>query len=345
MVIIFEQKGVFSMKDVKRCQGSLLAGAVGDALGYEVEFMRLFQIKQEFGEKGIRDYVLHEGQAIFSDDTQMTLFTAEGCFRATAPENSLQSIRRAYLDWFDTQTRHFPLEDNRGSELLKEPELFARRAPGMTCMSALDGGGNGTLTHQINDSKGCGGVMRVAPIGLYYTPNDMNSIQIDLLGAQAGALTHSHELGWIPCAGLVHMVRLLSQEGATMHEATTSMIAHMAELFAGLEFTDDFTEIMNEALQLADSNETTEDCIKSLGGGWVGEQALAIAVFCALRYEDDFTECICASVNHDGDSDSTGAIAGNLIGAKLGIDAIPQRYLEHLQLRELMMQMGEKLAK
>ena len=240
------------MKYVKLCQGSLIAGAVGDALGYEVEFMRLFQIKQEFGEKGIRDYVLHDGQAVFSDDTQMTLFTAEGLLRAPAHYKALQSIRRAYLDWYDTQMKQFPLDDNGGSELLKERELFERRAPGMTCMSALDGGGNGTLTHKINDSKGCGGVMRVAPIGLYYTPADLDATRIDLLGAEAGALTHSHELGWIPCAGLVHMVRLLSQEGATMHEATESMISHMAELFAGLEFTDDFTEIMNEALQLAD---------------------------------------------------------------------------------------------
>lgn len=61
-----------------KCRGSLVGGAVGDALGYEVEFMNLAAIRKRFGKKGITCYVLHDGVAQFSDDTQMTLFTLEG---------------------------------------------------------------------------------------------------------------------------------------------------------------------------------------------------------------------------------------------------------------------------
>lgn len=62
-----------------------MGGAVGDALGFEVEFMSLTTIRQRFGEGGITDYVLDsDGVAEFSDDTQMSLFTAEGLLTAIA---------------------------------------------------------------------------------------------------------------------------------------------------------------------------------------------------------------------------------------------------------------------
>ena len=72
--------------------------------------------------------------------------------------------------------------------------------------------------------------------------------------------------------------------------------------------------------------------IQSLGEGWVAEETLAIAVYCAVKYADDFARGVCASVNHGGDSDSTGAVTGDILGAALGIDAIPKKYTEPLEL-------------
>lgn len=62
-----------------KTRGSLLGGAIGDALGYPVEFMSYSQIKSKYGEKGITRFELDKnGVAEISDDTQMTLFTANG---------------------------------------------------------------------------------------------------------------------------------------------------------------------------------------------------------------------------------------------------------------------------
>lgn len=61
-----------------KIRGSLFGGAVGDALGYPVEFLRSSEIFRRYGEKGICDYQLQGGQALISDDTQMSLFTACG---------------------------------------------------------------------------------------------------------------------------------------------------------------------------------------------------------------------------------------------------------------------------
>jgi ADP-ribosylglycohydrolase len=66
-----------------RCRGCLLGGAVGDALGAPVEFMSHSQIVSRFGPHGIRDFAPAYGRTgAITDDTQMTLFTAEGLRRA-----------------------------------------------------------------------------------------------------------------------------------------------------------------------------------------------------------------------------------------------------------------------
>ncbi|MGB8841599.1 MAG: ADP-ribosylglycohydrolase family protein [Aliidongia sp.] len=62
-----------------RFRGCLLGGAVGDALGAPVEFMTSAGIAGHFGQQGIRDFVPAYGRrGAITDDTQMTLFTAEG---------------------------------------------------------------------------------------------------------------------------------------------------------------------------------------------------------------------------------------------------------------------------
>ena len=71
---------------------------------------------------------------------------------------------------------------------------------------------------------------------------------------------------------------------------------------------------------------------------------MAIALYCAIRFENDFAAGIIAAVNHKGDSDSTGAIAGNLLGAKLGYEAIPEKFKDKLELRELLLNMADKLC-
>jgi ADP-ribosylglycohydrolase len=80
-----------------------------------------------------------------------------------------------------------------------------------------------------------------------------------------------------------------------------------------------------------------------IGEGWVGEEALAIAVYCALKYQDDLRGALIAAVNHDGDSDSTGAITGNILGAYLGANAIPQAWLKKLELREVITELADDL--
>ena len=343
------------MRDMDRFKGCLIGGAVGDALGYAVEFMREPEIFERYGPRGITRYDLAGGLARISDDTQMTLFTAAGLLYGQArgilyesgPEN-IACIRQAYLDWYATQTRRFPLpeQDRHTSWLVNRKELFSRRAPGTTCMDALRQGGGGTIEQPINNSKGCGGVMRVAPIGLYFIGNrDWSVEQIDLLGARAAAVTHGHDLAWLPSAALVHIVYLLaSGRQPDVLSAVRDSLDTIPKVFPKAGHLEAFLEIMEEAVALSQQDLDDLSAIHRLGGGWVGEETLAIAVYCALKYPDDFEKAVVASVNHSGDSDSTGAVTGNILGAALGFDALPDFYVRDLELKDVILEVAEDLC-
>ena len=80
-------------------------------------------------------------------------------------------------------------------------------------MSALRSGGLGTPENAINDSKGCGGVMRVAPLGLL--PDHLVASQAFQLGARAAAITHTHPTGYVAAGVLAATVRELMAGGAS----------------------------------------------------------------------------------------------------------------------------------
>lgn len=200
----------------------LLGGAIGAAFGYEVEFDSIGKIRKRFGLSGVVEPLFHARKLIVSDDTQMTLFTLEGMLQALSKKDfsvksCAASIRLAYLDWLGTQG------GSAGGKgwLAAQPEMHARRAPGNTCMSALGAGGKGLINHPINDSKGCGGVMRVAPIGLI--SKRVEPEQTFQLAAEAAACTHGNPSGYLSAGTMAAMVRFVA-EGADLKRATNQSL-------------------------------------------------------------------------------------------------------------------------
>ena len=331
------------MGNLDKFCGCLIGGAAGDALGCAVEFLYESQIFSLYGKEGITEYALKNGIARISDDTQMTLFTAEGLLLADNSSDYINYIRKAYKCWYRTQTETYPLPDKPDSTLLKTPELFSRRAPGMTCLSSIECGAKGTLDNHINNSKGCGGIMRVAPIGLFFADTDISYEESDMLAAEAAALTHGHDLGFIPAAALAHIVRAVTENDVPLKTAVNDAVKAMEKLFPFAGHISDFTAIMQKAVQLAETETDSLSAIHQLGEGWVAEGTLAIAVYCALKYENDFDTAIRTSVNHNGDSDSTGAVCGNILGAYLVYADIPQKYKENLELHNLIIEIADSL--
>lgn len=339
------------MRDINKFKGCLIGGAAGDALGYAVEFSLASSIFQKYGENGITEYDLNHGVAEISDDTQMTLFTATGLLLGTTRGMTrgingdyAGYIAYSYRDWYRTQTETYPLpEDGHYSWLVNLPEMFSCRAPGITCMSALGHGGNGTMENPLNHSKGCGGIMRVAPVGLYFCDTWHKPEEIDQIGAAAAALTHGHELGYIPAAMLTHIILKIAENGDSILSAVKDAMLAMPALFPKAEHMEALLALIQKAIDLSAENLDDLDAIRQLGEGWVAEETLAIAVYCALKYANDFERGIIAAVNHDGDSDSTGAVAGNILGAALGLDAIPRKFTSQLELKDVILEIAEDL--
>lgn len=324
--------------------GCLLGGAVGDALGYPVEFLKLDDIIEEYGKDGIKEHKLYNGKALISDDTQMTMYTACGLLKGYTRFATrgimgdwAEYVHRAYLDWWHTQFEVYGKPVELGACWLRNvPELYSCRAPGNTSLSVLENSKCGKTYSPINNSKGCGGVTRVAPVGLYL-PRHLKCIEdVDRIGAEVAAITHGNPLGYIPAAALVHIIAKATTSEDSLEEIIKDATSVVGRLYKDKEGADIFELFMNKAVALAHEDVQSVDAIRELGEGWLGLEALSIAVYCALRYENDFEMAIRTAVNHDGDSDSTGAIVGNILGSYHGISVVPEKFLENLELRDVM---------
>lgn len=237
------------MKNIDKFKGCLIGGAVGDALGYPIEFVKLAKNER---------ITKYENKGIISDDTQMSLFTANGLLwgetrfsmRGIAPDVS-DCIYLAYVDWYKTQKRNN--NEIKVSWLASIPELNVNRAPGNTCLNALGSNKKGTIENPINNSKGCGSVMRVAPIGLFFEPQIKSLHEIGKYGAEAGAITHGHPLGIIPCYVLTIIINNLAYTNKTIEEATDEAIEMLKINFDifDKENRDYFITLINKAIKLA----------------------------------------------------------------------------------------------
>lgn len=199
-------------------RGCLLGGAVGDALGAPIEFMDLRKIRRQFGPAGVTGFEPAFGRrGAITDDTQMTLFTAEALLRAQHGREgrgtaSLSALAwGAYQRWLSTQGEPAVTSGAPGW-LVGIPGLHSRRAPGNTCLAALRGGKVGTAGAPINDSKGCGGVMRIAPVGLARLEDPFAA------GCDLAALTHGHSSGYLAAGFLAQVVAEVA-DGAELREA------------------------------------------------------------------------------------------------------------------------------
>lgn len=327
------------MNRLERIKGCLLGGAVGDALGAPVEFLEWPAIEAKFGPQGIVDFAPAFGiTGAITDDSQMMLFTAEGLLRAYVQGSSRgichvpSIIHHALLRWLITQDYPSAIPVSRDGWLIEQQALWSRRAPGPICLDALKVSPRlGAVAE--NNSKGCGAVMRVAPCAFFANAFDY--------AAQSGRLTHGHPSGYL-AAGLFADIlqRMVDRQDSLEHAVTESLAKYGQK--PGMEETRSLIERM--LFFFYEGYQPTPQRIGELGGGWVAEEALAIGLWCALA-ASSFEEGVITAVNHSGDSDSTGLIAGHLLGVQYGAAAIPARWYGQLELRSVIEQVAEDIER
>lgn len=309
-------------------RASLFGGAIGDALGAEIEFWKLPRIRSRFP-NGVDEMLPHDGRiGAITDDTQMTLFTAEGLIRAAVRSvmkgicHPPSVIHHALLRWFVTQGAHPNMElDDIG--LVQDPRLHRRRAPGMTCLSAL-GAAFAFGSSAQNDSKGCGTIMRVAPVGLMAGPS------VEQIAMQSSALTHGHKTGQEAAAAWALILQSVLR-GAAAEQAARDLVGRFGTETSGA---------LRAALE--SPRDGTPKTVENLGGGWIAEEALAIALYAALA-SSSFEAGLRIAVEHSGDSDSTGAIAGNLLGLMYPEEVMAHPWRRQIECADLIDQIAKDL--
>ena len=271
-------------------------------------------------------------------------------------------LRRALLRWYDTQTATLATMAEETTDsfvrtgwLRTQQRLYARRAPGNTCLSSLQKqsateGWDGAVP---NDSEGCGAIMRSAPIGL-----GAGNRQLALrVACESGIQTHGHPLGYLPAGYLASVVFDVSRgmllddalelaDGLLRKEALTGTAPASGPDKEGLDEAhrrgaNELLTWTGRAREAASKLRAgwSPGVIEQLGGGWTGEEALAISVCCALSadpgYGESVSRAMWAAVAHAGDSDSTGAITGNILGAMHGVEVLPRAWAEQVELRDI----------
>lgn len=316
--------------NIDQLAGCLLGGALGDALGYPVEFEKVSQMSQD------HDFDNIVGKLIVSDDTQMTLFTAN----ALLLDGNLRiNTWNCYQDWLETQFKQGKSELSHRpiSWLMEYPEIYASREPGRTCLMTLMRGIPGDLTEPINQSKGCGALMRVAPLA-FIDREDPYSAAIE-----NSALTHGHQMSHISSAALVGLLRYIS-EGETLRASVSLMRQDIKKIFVGSLEIKVFDDLLQQAVLASEKDFDDMEIISRLGEGWVAEETLAIALYCSLKYPNDLKKALRVAVFHAGDSDSTGSVTGQILGTLLGAKKLPQEEIKRLDLLKPLMKMIERLS-
>ena len=293
--------------------------AVGDALGAPVEFLSRMEIEERYGSAGIQKFEPWGGHPAgsYTDDTQMSLATARGIVRAVRTGGEPAAlVHEEYEIWLATQD---------------DPD--EARAPGATCVAVLSDGVRGTLAEAINESKGCGGAMRTAPVGIVYLPGDAFRV-----GAELAAITHGHPSGYLPGGFIAETIAHL-RLGKTLARSISSAL-RVLQTWPRCGETADRIGL---ARTLLAGGVSPARALPALGQGWTGDEAIGLAVYCALKAAERlsvkataaqktaaFRRGVLMAVNITGDSDSTGSITGALLGTALGFEAIPKEWVRHV---------------
>lgn len=333
----------------------LLGGAIGDALGAPIEFLKIDEIYSKHGENGVTDYVEFENNmGEFTDDTQLTLFTAEALLRAEhravlrGVGGALPKITHySYLRWLHTQNiginiKNIQLSDNdlTSGWIVNQKELHKKRYPGNTCIEALSSGIAGTIKKPINNSKGCGTIMRMAPVGLFYFGK--NELAFNT-ACELAAITHGHPTGYLSAGVFASIIADLAvnidleiaiQQAVKTLKKQNNHQETLAAIEKSLSFFNKYQ---------SDIDNINAKTIEELGQGWIAEEALSIALFCSLEYKNDFEKGVLLSINHSGDSDSTGSITGNILGLINGVQKIPEKWITNLKHHKIVEEIAKDL--
>jgi DNA ligase (NAD+) len=321
-----------------RFRGCVVGLAVGDALGHPTEFISsVARIQAKYGARGIVDFAAAGSHppGTFTDDTQMTIAVARALAQKghASLDELMTLLGREFVAWSTHPTNN--------------------RAPGGTCLAGCRHLAQGASWKAagVRGSKGCGAAMRAAPVGLFFANDEDALLRVS---AAQSVLTHSHPTGIASSVAAAAPVAWLARGNGLdgIIDFTRWMVERLDEamLIELGAIPEDARTIGNrEQLERLDRLEAVldtddDDVCALLGGAWVGEEAVATALWCFLKAGGDFAESVRRGATSSGDSDSIACIAGSFAGTLQGYAALPPRLRDRVERHDDLVVLADELS-
>ncbi|MFK0045057.1 ADP-ribosylglycohydrolase family protein [Streptomyces sp. NPDC090741] len=341
-----------------RVRGALLGSAVGDALAAPVAGLPLDAIREAHGPQGLTGPAPgpYGPRGTVTAATQLALFTVDGLIRAhvrrdTGAWHPPTDIHRAYLRWAATQHDWGPDERRKDNGWLAQQEwLYVRRGPDRACLTGFADDVLGTLDQPKNPTaRDAAAAARSAPFGLLVGWEPGLVLQ---LSTECAAQSHGHPAAYLTAGAFAVIVH-----GVTRGDSLDAAVQRAVGLLGARPGHQAVTDALQRALAAVPQGPPSADSVAALalapdegggegGGGRDGhcaEQALAVAVYCALVAED-IPHGLRLAVNHGGDSTAAGALCGALLGALHGETALPGAWLADLEGRAALLELADDFA-
>ncbi|MEV7521575.1 ADP-ribosylglycohydrolase family protein [Streptomyces sp. NPDC091371] len=313
-----------------RVRGALLGGAIGDALG-ALDAL-----------DALREEPAHGRRGGVTAATQLTLFTVDGLIRAhvrrdTGAWHPPTDVHRAYRRWAATQHDWGPDERRKDNGWLAQQEwLYVRRGPDRACLTGFADETLGTLENPKNPTaRGAAATARSAPFGLLVGWEPALVLQ---LAVECAAQSHGHPAAYLSAGAFAVIVH-----GLTRGDSLDSAVQRALGLLGARPGHQPVTDALQRALAAVTAAPPGPETVEALADTHGAEDALAVALYCALVAED-VPHGLRLAVDHGGDSPATGALCGALLGALHGETALPAAWLADLEGRATLLELADDFA-
>lgn len=327
------------------CGGCMLGMAVGDAMGYTVDARSWQEIQEDYGPNGLLGYDLANGCAEVSSYTQIGAYGANGLLLGVTrgrPELYTRYLQLAMKEW--ARRQDLPRDPEKYACWVSHvPSLRRRHCRDSWMLDALRNQNPGTMESPINRSANPGAMPVAAMVGLAYDPARMAESQVTQLGAAAVATTHGAPEAFLSGAVLANVLAGIVKN--PQWELTT--VFDNAIDAMQTQFTMKYSQADQVADRLRKAMHMSQEQPQQVMEAFVcdrADQCLGAAMYACLASAGDFDTAMIVAVNHSGKSAAVGAMVGAILGAKLGLEALPEFYLESLEVVGVLTELSKDVA-
>ena len=320
-------------------------------MGYTVDSRSWPEIQEDYGPNGLLGYDLVNGYAEITSYTQLAAFTCNGLLLGLTRGQLLgkmapfvKYVEVASREWADSQ-KSWGRPVSNWCWLPRRSEICHRNCMDTRMLDTLRRETLGTLEAPVNNFNGPAALTTAIGVGLFYHPDRMDQQEVDRLGAEAVALTHGSPTAFLSAAVLTHIISILVRHPrASLKKVVLAALTGLKEQF-GHQYSQayDLANMVRQVLTLAEAPGVRPVDVMERIQCDNAAQVLCGAIYACLVSGGDFDRAMIVAVNHSGRSAAVGAIAGAILGIRLGEEALPDFYIECLEPAETLRELADDL--